>query len=370
MFPGTQFGRREVGVVGAVGIFLGLEGQRLAVAEGFAVLAVDRAVEEITAVELQGGLVAQHLDGASRSGFPDCGGRLDAVGAPAVDDPVVVVTAAVAQLFVVGPDALADGMRLAEIERRARYVGDLTRGDQHRIDGRGAAGVDRQHVVEDGAVAFALEVEEGVVREVHDGGFVGRGVVVDAELVSGRERVGHANLQVARESLFAVGVRVGQHEPVVGGRYHVPDDAVQSVQTSVERLSVVVLRQGVFHAVEREAAAGDAVGIGAHDGAEEALAGVVDVAGERVVAQYDILVTALAVRGPERYDTGAVVGDLHGHVAGMQRVEFDGFAVDPGVERSFAEERDPRFRSAAGGEQQGAQCDNISFHKSEWFGLG
>ena len=77
------------------------------------------------------------------------------------------------------------------------------------------AGIDRQHVVEHRAVAFALEVEERVVREVRDGGLVGRGLVVHAEFVVGGERVGHLDIQIAREPVLSVGMEVMQHEFVV-----------------------------------------------------------------------------------------------------------------------------------------------------------
>ena len=122
----------------------------------------------------------------------------------------------------------------------------------------------------------------------------------------------------------------------------------------MERLAVVVDREGVLHAVEREGALGDAVGIGTYDRAEETFAGVVDVAADRLVAEYDVLVVTLAVGGPERDDAGAVVGDLHGHVAGMERVESDGFAVHLRLEGLVAEERNFRLLASAGGQQQGA----------------
>ena len=62
----------------AVGELLRFERQRLAVALRLAVFADALAVEEVAAVNLQPGLVAQHLDGTSRGGFPDRGGLLDA----------------------------------------------------------------------------------------------------------------------------------------------------------------------------------------------------------------------------------------------------------------------------------------------------
>ena len=266
----------------------------------------------------------------------------------------MVVSRAVAQLLVVGADALADGVRLAEIERRARDVGDLPGGDQHRVDRRGVAGVDGHDVVEDRAVTLALEVEEGVVREVHHGRLVGRGLVVDAELVFGRERVGHLDLQVARETFLSVGVEVLHHQTVFRGRNHVPDHAVQAFEPAVERLAVIVDRQAVLRAVEREAALGDAVGVGSHDRAEEAFAVIVDVAVDRLVAEHDVFVVARTVGGPERYDACAVVGDLHGHVARMERVDTDGLAVRLRLEGLVAEQGDFRLLASAGSQQQGA----------------
>lgn len=115
-------------MVGAVGELLRFERQRLAVALRLAVFADALAVEEVGRCKPAPGLVAQHLDGTSRGGFPDRGGLLDAAWGLAVDDPVVVVAAAVAQLFVLRSDALADGVRLTEVERRTLYRGNLAVG--------------------------------------------------------------------------------------------------------------------------------------------------------------------------------------------------------------------------------------------------
>ena len=91
--PGAQYRRGEIVVVGAVGELLRFERQRLAVALRLAVFADALAVEEVAAVNLQSGLVAQHLDGTSRGGFSDRGDLLDAAFGLAVDHPVVVVAA-------------------------------------------------------------------------------------------------------------------------------------------------------------------------------------------------------------------------------------------------------------------------------------
>ena len=146
-----------------------------------------------------------------------------------------------------------------------------------------------------------------------------------------------------------------QHEFVVRGRHYVPCHAVDAFQPAVQRLPVVVQGKGVLCAVEREAPLCDTVGVGAYHGAEEPFARVVYVAADVFVAQNDVLVAAFAVGRPERYDAGAVVGDLHGDVARMERVECDGFAVDGGLECLFGQQREFRFLHAARSQQRHAE---------------
>ena len=72
---------------------------------------------------------------------------------------------------------------MAEVERRARYGGELARRDQGRINRRVAIGVDREDVIADPARAVAGEIEVGMTGEIDRGWFVGRRLVVDAQLV-------------------------------------------------------------------------------------------------------------------------------------------------------------------------------------------
>lgn len=65
---------------------------------------------------------------------------------------------------------------------------------------------------------------------------------------SGVSRVGHLDLQVARETFLSVGVEVLHHQTVFRGRNHVPDHAVQAFEPAVERLAVIVDRQAVLRA--------------------------------------------------------------------------------------------------------------------------
>ena len=201
------------------------------------------------------------------------------------------------------------------------------------------------------------------MREVHHRRSVGRRLVIDAELVLGRHGVGHPDPEVPGKSLLAVLVQVAEDELPFVGRHHVPDDAVQPRHASVEGLSVVVRRQRVLFAVEREAAPGDAVGIGTHDGPEEAFAPVVDVAVERFVAQHDILVAAFAVGRPERHDAPSVVGRLQCDVARAEGVQLHRLAVHRAAEGFGGQQPDlVCFRVGAAGGQKQRRGDKRSFH--------
>ncbi len=76
------------------------------------------------------------------------------------------------------------GVGLGEVEGRAGDRRELAGGDELGVDGGVAAGVEHEGVAED--VAGAGEIEVGVVGEVDDGGLVGGGGVVDAQLVARR----------------------------------------------------------------------------------------------------------------------------------------------------------------------------------------
>jgi hypothetical protein len=81
-------------------------------------------------------------------------------------------------------------------------------------------GVQPEHVVVDIASALAGEVPVAVVRQVEHRRLVGRGVVVDPQLVSLRERVRHVDAQRAGIALLAVRARVVQlqADTAVAGR--------------------------------------------------------------------------------------------------------------------------------------------------------
>ena len=211
----------------------------------------------------------------------------------------MVVASPVPELLVVLVDAGADRRGRAKVERRTRDASDLARRDQRGVHGREPVGVQRDHVAQDVTLAVSRQVEVAVLCEVDQRSAVGGGVVIENQLVSVRERVGDRGPHSARVALLAVGAGIPKHETDrvrTLERCRVPDHLVEALETAVEVIGTVVLRQRVGLAVQRESASGDAVAISADDGAE--VRRRPQVVRQGVVAQDDVVEAAVAIRDP------------------------------------------------------------------------
>ena len=105
----TEDGRRPLGLIGRVRILLGLEADAVTLVVHDALLAGDGAVEEVAGIDLDAGLVGIDLQIDARGGAKELDSdAIDVAGG--VQDPVVVVTVAIADLLVVSGDGVADGM--------------------------------------------------------------------------------------------------------------------------------------------------------------------------------------------------------------------------------------------------------------------
>src|SRR5262249_37448767 len=100
----------------------------------------------------------------------------------------------------------------------------------------------------------------------------------------------------------------------------VPEDLVETHATAVQRVRAVIRGENVGHAVERKSSTSDAIAVAADQGAK--IRTVLEVARERVVAQYDVLITAGAVGGGEKGHDAPVGRHFRLHsVAIAQRVQ-------------------------------------------------
>jgi hypothetical protein len=137
------------------------------------------------------------------------------------------------------------------------------------VGGQEPVGAQGEYVAED--VAFhAAQVEVGMVGQVHDGGLIGGGPVVNTQGVVALQRVGYFHRQRARVAFFAVGGRVGQPEGRCGaveGRGR-PELFVEAHAATVDVVAAAVGGELVGLAVQREGAAGNAVGVPANDRAQ------------------------------------------------------------------------------------------------------
>lgn len=316
---GAQHHGGEARVVDRVRVVLGLEAEAGVLLVIHAAHARQRAIEMIAAIELHARFGGPHFH--LPTGLRFLHARRECHGlAAAVDHEVVIV--AFREVHVVR-DAFADAARLGEVEARAFHGSEFAGRNERRVRRSVAIGIQHQDVIED-AAGFA-EVEVGVVREIDDGGLVGRGGVIDAQLVAVGERVNHRRGQRAGITFLAVRAHVGELDGdfVAGRRQRAgfPDAFVEALGAAVEMVRAVVHREGVFPAVEREPALGDAVGHAAGRRAEERMA--LHVLIEIVEAADDIAGLAIAVGHPEFREDAAVLGDLGGDALGVrERVDL------------------------------------------------
>ena len=315
-----------------------LESERGAVVVCLALLACHGSVEEVAAIELNARFGGEHLHDASALGFVDHGCQFGLGCLSLVEHPVVVVAAAVAELLklflcVVVLDALADGNRSAEVHRCSLYVGNLSGGDEGSVYWSIFRCFNLQLMVVDGALACSVEVEERVVSQVQDGLLVGLGVVGDDELVVVGQFIGHGHVECAGITHLSVNRFIGQHELLRAFLYGIPYHHVEALVAAVQRVGTVVHGNSVFHAVESELAFGNAVAIASDGCSEEALALVVDVGVDVIVAEHDVGEVTVTVGSEELDHAATEVG--HGHlqtIGVFQGVEVNLLAVNLGLE--------------------------------------
>ena len=325
---GTEDHRRPLGFVGGVGIVLGLEADGGALVVHDALLAGDGAVEEVAAVDLDAGLVGEDLEVDAGGGAVKLrGGSVDVAGG--IQHPVVVIAVAVADLLVVGGDAVADEVCRAEVERRAFHGSDFARGHKRVVHRRVVRSVDIKDIVHDAVRSrIAREIKVGVVGHVDDGRRIGRGLVGDVDAVVIGEGIGDVGLHGTGEVAIAVGRIAQQLDVLLVGFHHLIDLILPALGTAVQAVSEVVLRQLDGLSVEGEAALVDAVGIPADAGAEVGLVVLREIIRHFVESQGHILQFPVFVVHHQRHDAAAEVGDADlGAVGVRQGVQRRGGTV-------------------------------------------
>lgn len=218
---------------------------------------------------------------------------------------------AVPELFEILPDAFADRRRGPEIHRGIRHRSNLPGGHEGRINRRIAVGVHRQQPFRIVLRGVPVEVEIGVVGHIHDRGLVrfGRIANIDGVIVGQRHR--HPAVEIPREALFAVLRRIGQLQLAVALLHGVENPVLKSPGTSVQTVTIVILRQLVFNAVQCDPPLPDAVGIAADRSPE--VSRNRPVIPDVIESEHDVAHDAVTVGNHHRHDASAEVGDAHLH---------------------------------------------------------
>ena len=177
-------------------------------------------------------------------------------------------------------------------------------------------------------IAFAGQVEIGVVGQVHRRGLIGHRVESNTQFVIVAQLVDGGDFRGAGITLVASDAQVSQDQAHRFRRvegFGFPQLAVEAIGAAVQVIDAVVHVQLVGHAVQREAAIGDAVAIAANQRAE--VMRLAEVGFSIVEAVADISQHAVAVRHVQFGDHAAKVADPGDHAVGVGQGVEGGFAA-------------------------------------------
>ncbi|OPZ95432.1 MAG: hypothetical protein BWY72_02116 [Bacteroidetes bacterium ADurb.Bin416] len=178
-------------------------------------------VQKVARVYLHAGFVGINFHGTTAEGIKhEANGQ--AVGSFGAEDPIVVITVAVFQLIkAVLIDAGTNESWLSEIHGRTADGGDFTRGHERRINRSVVIGGDSQYVTHHIVFGITGQVEVGMVGQVNDGWFVGRGFVLDVNgVVIGQGVHGLAG-QGSGEAHFTVGRDIRYFKGLLVDLFHI-----------------------------------------------------------------------------------------------------------------------------------------------------
>ena len=290
--PRPQEDVPPLGVVGAVGEELGLQAHGLAGGVASAALAPPAGVQEVGGVELDPRLLRPglHHDTGPVPGQP--GGQPEPLGG--VQNEVVVIAAAAAQLGVIRADVPAQGLFGGEVEGGAGGGRAHGGGDAVIADGGVAPGGQPEGVAH--GVAAAVEVEVAVVGDVAEGGLVAGGLVAQGEPPP-VQSAGNPQGQRAGKAPLAVGGDVPQGHGALPGLQHAEHPVAEARGPAVELLGPLVGLQRHPPPVDEAGGPGDAVGVPPHSGPQVAAADLVVL--HPVEAQHHVHRPARPVRDPE-----------------------------------------------------------------------
>lgn len=275
---------------------------------------IDRAVLAHLVLQIVGGVELETgLGGvALQTQVGTLGGsrQTEGTGGSVVEDEVMVVTVAHADLGMIAGQARPEGNGLTEIEGGPRHVQHPAGGDAGLVVLGDGVGEDLNGVPVQIAGAVAVEVKIAVVGQVHQGVGIAAGLIGEGEGIVLSQSVGHLNVQGTGEALLTVKAGAGEDQFSLGVGAGRPDFFMKTMDAAVVAVGAVVHCQRVGLAIELEGSAADAVGHPAHQRANVLI--LLFVVGQGVEAQHHIPQTGGSGH-PKGTENAAVGQDLGGN---------------------------------------------------------
>ena len=316
-----QIGGRPTGIdkalVGAVGVYLGLQTDGCTTIVDYAFLAGDSAVKEVAGVNLNAGLVGEYLQYYACNGGDNLGGYGRDVVA-FTEYPVVVIAVAVGQLLIVfHVNACSNGGGCGEVERGLCYRGDFAcchEGAVYRSEG---IGIDEEGIISDGGRGISVEIEVGVVGHIQNGLLVGSAFILDVNGIVVGETVSDGDGYIAGKVHVAIGGNKGEFQSGSADGSGFEHFVLPALGTAMQTMTVIVDRQLNGLSAYAYLSLVDAVGI-TTDGSAK-VAGYTDVLANAVKAQHYILQLTFDIGHHNGYDAGTEIGnaDFHAVLVGQ-----------------------------------------------------
>src|SRR5271167_2155100 len=126
-----------------------------------------------------------------------------------IENEVVVVAMAEAQLGIVCFNPLANGMRRSKIERRPFYRHQLPCWDQVCIDRRYPGSINLENVPQNITLPLSSQVKVGMIGQVKHSVFISGRRIFDSESVSA-QRVAHGRRERTGKTFFPILAHIGK----------------------------------------------------------------------------------------------------------------------------------------------------------------
>ena len=132
-------------------------------------------------------------------------------------------------------------------------------------------------MVVDSTISFTLKIEERVMRDVYMCCLICLSKVLYLEFIFRSKSISHENFNISRHSFLTVGVCVSEYDRTLICGKHIPYYHVKTFLTSVEGLTIVVLREVVCLIADCISSLCNSVRIWSYNRTKETLTRIIDI---------------------------------------------------------------------------------------------